>query len=73
MTEGEILLTFGENLRRLIKARGISANKLAKCADIPRRNIFRYLAFETIPRADNLAKLCTALHCSLGDLYGGTV
>jgi transcriptional regulator with XRE-family HTH domain len=71
MTESNILIAFSDNLRRLCEARGLSANELAKRAGIPRRNVFRYLACETIPRAKYLAELCNALCCDPSDLYGG--
>lgn len=69
MTESEIVLAFGENLRRIIEARGITRNKLSKITKISKRNIYRYLGFESMPRLEHLAELCTALNCDPAELY----
>lgn len=44
--------------------------QLVKRSGIAKRNIYRYLAFETLPTTKQLAKLCTALNCDAGELYG---
>ena len=44
--------------------------QLVKRSGIAKRNIYRYLAFETLPTTRQLAKLCTALCCDAGELYG---
>lgn len=71
MTEGEIILNFGTNLNNKINefGGGLTVLKLARKSGIAKRNIYRYLAFESMPTTRQLAKLCTALSCDAGELY----
>ena len=56
-------------LDRLIKERGMSKNKLSHRAEMQRSQINRYCS-NTVTRldVDVLARLCTALNCSIGEL-----
>lgn len=57
------------HLDRLLKASGLSKNKLCQKAEIQRSQLNGYLN-NTITRFDKdvLARLCHALNCSLSDL-----
>jgi DNA-binding Xre family transcriptional regulator len=72
MTEGEIVLNFGTNLNKIMHefGGGLTVMQLVKRSGIAKRNIYRYLAFENLPTTRQLAKLCTALCCDAGELYG---
>lgn len=56
-------------LDTLLEKSGMSKNKLSQRAEMERTQINRYCN-NTITRfdADVLARLCTALHCEIGDL-----
>ncbi len=62
---GRIIIKLDE----LIKDRGISKNKLSHKAEMQRTQINNYCKNE-ITRLDTdvLARLCTALNCTIGDL-----
>ena len=57
------------NLDNLLKERGMSKNKLAHRAEMQRTQINHYCNNETT-RLDTavLARICTALDCSIADL-----
>lgn len=57
------------NLDRLIKARGISKNKLSHRAEMQRSQINHYCN-NTVTRldVDVLARLCSALNCGIDEL-----
>lgn len=57
------------NLTKLIAERGISKNKLSQRAEMQRTQLNRYCN-GTVTRLDTdvLARLCTVLNCSIGDL-----
>ncbi len=56
-------------LEELVKARGISKNKLSQRAEMQRSQINHYCKNE-ISRLDIdvLARICTVLECEIGDL-----
>ncbi len=70
MTEAELLLNFSENLKTKIKQQNIKPGELATRAGLPRRSVWHYLLCEALPTTKNLVKLCNALPCDPGDLYG---
>lgn len=57
------------NLAKLIEENGLSKNKLSHRAEMQRTQINGYCN-NTITRLDTdvLARLCTTLHCGIGDL-----
>lgn len=57
------------NLMRLIEERGISKNKLSQRAEMQRTQLNHYCN-NTITRLDIdvLARLCTVLNCTIGEL-----
>lgn len=57
------------NLEKLIAKNGISKNKLSQRAEMQRTQLNRYCN-GTVTRLDTdvLARLCTVLNCSIGDL-----
>ena len=65
MTYGKIKIKLDE----LMVSRNISINKLSKLADMQRTQIKRYRD-NTVTRLDTdvLARICTALDCSISDL-----
>ena len=57
------------NLDKLIKEREISKNKICQRAEVQHRQLNRYCNNEiTRFDADVLARLCTVLNCSIGEL-----
>lgn len=61
--------TINIKLAELLVKTGISKNKLSQRAEMERTQINRYCN-NSITRLDTdvLARLCTALHCEIGDL-----
>ncbi|MDO5784638.1 MAG: helix-turn-helix transcriptional regulator [Eubacteriales bacterium] len=57
------------HLTELIEKNGISKNKLSQRAEMQRTQLNHYCN-NTITRLDTdvLARLCTVLHCEIGDL-----
>ena len=53
----------------MIKRRGISKGKLCNRAEVQRTQLNRYCANQvTRLDTDVLARLCTVLHCGIGDI-----
>ena len=57
------------NLAALIEKSGLSKNKLSHRAEMQRTQLNHYCS-NTVTRldTDGLARLCTVLHCGIGDL-----
>ncbi len=60
------------NLAALIEKSGLSKNKLSHRAEMQRTQLNHYCS-NTVTRLDTdvLARLCTVLHCGIGDLSAG--
>jgi len=56
--------TFGENLKRIRKAQGLTQKKLAENADIAQTIISHFEIDVREPRLQHIRKLCLALNCS---------
>lgn len=67
-------MTFGENLKRIRKSRGMSQSELAKRvgAILPTssNSISRYEKNEASPDTFKIEAIASALGCNVGDLFG---
>ena len=63
-------LTFGDRLRAIRKARGLTQGELAIKSGIHRNIIGDYERDETIPTITRVEWLCKALNVSASDLLG---
>ena len=68
MTEAELLLDFGDGLRRTMKRKNITCHGLARRTGLRRENICRYRRGEHFPQAKNLSAILTALNVNLYEL-----
>lgn len=63
-------LTFGDRLKAVREARGISQNKLAKVSGIPQSSISLFETGSTRPTVTTLEWICKALKVSATELLG---
>ncbi len=61
---------FGENLKRLRLARGLSQVELGQLTQLGQSNISAWERGERNPLPDGLMKLATFFECSIDDLLG---
>jgi transcriptional regulator with XRE-family HTH domain len=61
---------FGERLRQLRKAKGLTQKQLGEAAGMGERAVQKYEAGTDIPIMDNLARLADVLDLSLDELVG---
>ncbi|MCR4875311.1 MAG: helix-turn-helix domain-containing protein [Clostridia bacterium] len=61
---------FGENLKRLRLARGLSQVELGQLTQLGQSNISAWERGERSPLPDGLMKLATFFECSIDDLLG---
>lgn len=68
MTEHDLAIEFGYDLRDVLKECGISQKKLAEEARIHPSVINRYLHGDQLPSFRNLINIAYVLECELSDL-----
>ena len=68
MTERDLVIEFGYDLRDALKEYGITQKTLAKEAHIHPSVINRYLHGEQLPSFRNLINIAYVLECELSDL-----
>ena len=61
---------FADNLKRLMRERGISQNKLYYATGINRENIGKWCAGRNFPSLDSIAKVRLVLGCTWDELLG---
>ena len=68
--ESAYYAAFSKRLRAMAAAKKMSGMDLARATCIFYGTIYMYLKGERLPRADNLAKLCTVLDVDANALLG---
>ena len=68
MTETQWLDIFGDNLKSLLRDRGMTQSDLANAIGTDSRTINRYLSKQRIPTIKNLINIAYALDCTLDEL-----
>ena len=68
MTEAELLLDFGDGLRRTMKRKNITCYGLAKRTGLRREHICRYRRGAHFPQTKALSAILTALNVNLYEL-----
>ena len=68
MTEAELLLDFGDGLRRTMKRKNINCHELGRRTGLRRENICRYRRGAHFPQAKALSAILTALNVNLYEL-----
>lgn len=69
MNEIELLLDFGDNLKRELKENGITARDLSYETGISESTIHYYIRGERMPSVSNAIKIMQALNCTFEDLF----
>lgn len=63
--------TFGENLRKIVKERGVKQAWLAAEAEVPEETVSRLMTGKTDdPRVSTARKIAVALNTTVGELLG---
>lgn len=62
-------LLFVDNLRHIMRTKGISANKVAKRMDVSPYTINNYTRGKIMPNDEQLKELAQALECTVDDLF----
>lgn len=61
-------MKFGDNLRRLRKAKKLSQEQLAEKVGVSRQSISKWECGEAYPEMDNILILCNIFHCKLNEI-----
>jgi transcriptional regulator with XRE-family HTH domain len=64
-------ISFGERLRTLREARGLTLRELEAASDVERGTINRIERGVTVPRLDSVQALAAALKVTLSELFKG--
>lgn len=68
MTDQQVMETLGENLRDLLRERGLSQAQLAELAADNKMNVSRWIRGVSVPSVAAVVRLCEALDISLDSL-----
>ncbi len=71
LVEQEYQKTFGENVRRIRKAKGMTQVELANLCDVERGNMTRIEKGNTNPTLETMRKIAKALNISVSELVQG--
>ena len=57
------------HIRRVATLRGFSPYSLAQTIDVPPQTVYSWTSGRTQPSYENMDKLCSALNCTMGELF----
>lgn len=61
-------MKFGDNLRKLRKAKKISQEELAEAVGVSRQSVSKWETGEAYPEMNNILELCKIFRCNIGEL-----
>lgn len=66
-------MKFGDNLKKLRKAKKISQEELAEKVRVSRQSVSKWETGETYPEMNNILELCKIFHCNINDLVNDSI
>lgn len=66
-------MNFGENLKKLRKARKLSQEDLAEKMQVSRQSVSKWETGAAYPEMNNILELCKILHCRINDLVNDSI
>jgi len=69
----ENLMKFGDNLKKLRKAKKMSQEKLAEKMNVSRQSVSKWETGDAYPEMNNLLELCKIFHCRINDLVNDSI
>lgn len=66
-------MKFGDNLRKLRKARKLSQEDLADKVNVSRQSVSKWENSESYPEMNNILELCKIFHCNINDLVNDSI
>lgn len=66
-------MKFGENLKKLRKAKKISQEELAEKMKVSRQSVSKWETGDAYPEMNNLLELCKIFHCHINDLVNDSI
>lgn len=66
-------MNFGENLKKLRKAKKLSQEDLAEKMQVSRQSVSKWETGAAYPEMNNILELCKILHCRINDLVNDSI
>lgn len=66
-------MKFGDNLKKLRKAKKMSQEKLAEKMNVSRQSVSKWETGDAYPEMNNLLELCKIFHCRINDLVNDSI
>lgn len=66
-------MKFGENLKRLRKAKKISQETLAEKVNVSRQSVSKWETGDAYPEMNNILELCKIFHCRINELVNDSI
>ncbi len=57
------------NIKKVAEEKNISLYRIAKIIRMPQQTVYSWANGRTQPSYENMDKLCTALNCTMGELF----
>ena len=66
-------MKFGDNLKKLRKAKKLSQEDLAEKLNVSRQSVSKWETSDAYPEMNNLLELCKVFHCRINDLVNDSI
>jgi len=66
-------MKFGDNLKRLRKAKKLSQEDLAEKMNVSRQSVSKWETGDAYPEINNILELCKIFHCHINDLVNDSI
>lgn len=66
-------MKFGENLKRLRKAKKLSQEELAEKVNVSRQSVSKWETGDAYPEMNNILELCHIFHCNINELVNDSI
>ena len=66
-------MKFGDNLKKLRKAKNYSQDVLAEKVGVSRQSVSKWETGDAYPEMNNILELCKIFHCKINDLINDSI